>query len=108
VGQPGPWLAFAPIFQITHSQILKAVVPYLACHFRVITMDGRGNGRSDRPRGQAAYSFEADYRDFVAVLDAVGADREENVDLPRGNPSVPEDDSRFLKEVEALLVVSQE
>ena len=74
-GGQGPWLAFAPIFQITHSQILKAVVPYLACHFRVITMDGRGNGRSDRPRGQAAYSFEEYYRDFVAVLDAVGADR---------------------------------
>ncbi len=74
-GGQGPWLAFAPIFQITHSQILKAVVPYLACHFRVITMDGRGNGRSDRPRGQAAYSFEEYYRDFVAVLDAAGADR---------------------------------
>jgi pimeloyl-ACP methyl ester carboxylesterase/predicted glycosyltransferase len=74
-GGQGPWLAFAPIFQITHSQILKAVVPYLACHFRVITMDGRGNGRSDRPRGQAVYSFEEYYRDFVAVLDAAGADR---------------------------------
>lgn len=69
-GERGPWIAFAPIFQITHSQMLKATVPYLSQHFRVVTMDGRGNGRSDRPRGQEAYSFEHYYQDFLAVLDA--------------------------------------
>ncbi len=74
-GTQGPWIAFAPIFQITHSQMLKATVPYLSQHFRVLTMDGRGNGRSDRPRGQEAYTFEHYYRDFVAVLDAAGVDR---------------------------------
>src|SRR6185369_5207032 len=74
-GESGPWIAFAPIFQIAHTQMLKATVPYLAQHFRVVTMDGRGNGRSDRPRGQAAYTFDEYYGDFVAVLDAAGADR---------------------------------
>ncbi len=74
-GDQGPWIAFAPIFQITHSRILKTVVPYLSRHFRVIAMDGRGNGRSDRPAGQDAYSFDHYYDDFVAVLDAAGADR---------------------------------
>ena len=74
-GEAGPWVAFAPIFQITHSQMLKATVPYLSRHFRVVTMDGRGNGRSDRPQGQAAYSFDEYYADFLAVLDAAGADR---------------------------------
>ena len=74
-GESGPWIAFAPTFQIAHSSLLKATVPYLSEHFRVVTMDGRGNGRSDRPRGQQAYTFEEYYRDFVAVLDAVGADR---------------------------------
>lgn len=74
-GTSGPWLAFAPPFQIVHSALLKGVVPYLSQHFRVITLDGRGNGRSDRPRGQAAYSFDHYVTDFVAVLDAVGADR---------------------------------
>lgn len=74
-GDSGPWIAFAPIFQIVHSQMLKATVPYLSRHFRVITMDGRGNGRSDRPEGAEAYTFDEYYRDFVAVLDAVSVDR---------------------------------
>ena len=74
-GEHGPWIAFAQPFQIVHSAILKAVVPYLSRHFRVVTMDGRGNGRSSRPVGQQAYSFDHYYDDFVAVLDAAGADR---------------------------------
>jgi pimeloyl-ACP methyl ester carboxylesterase/predicted glycosyltransferase len=74
-GTSGPWIAFAPIFQITHSQMLKSTVPYLSQHFRVLTVDGRGNGRSDRPRGQEAYTFEHYYRDFLAVLDAAGVQR---------------------------------
>jgi pimeloyl-ACP methyl ester carboxylesterase/predicted glycosyltransferase len=69
-GDSGPWIAFAPPFQIVHSQMLKGTVPYLSQHFRVVTVDGRGNGRSDRPQGQAAYSFEHFYADFVAALDA--------------------------------------
>ncbi len=75
-GSRGPWIAFSPIFQITPSQMLKATVPYLAQHFRVVTMDGRGNGRSDRPRGEEAYTFEHYYQDFLAVLDATaGAEK---------------------------------
>ena len=74
-GERGPWIAFAPIFQITHSQVLKATVPYLSHHFRLVTMDCRGNGRSDRPEEQGAYAFDEYYRDFVAVLDAAEVDK---------------------------------
>ncbi|MES3033386.1 MAG: alpha/beta fold hydrolase [Gemmatimonadota bacterium] len=74
-GTRGPWLAFAPPFQVVHASLLKATVPYLAEHCRVIVMDGRGNGRSDRPQGAEHYSFDLYYGDFVAVLDAAGADR---------------------------------
>jgi hypothetical protein len=74
-GEQGPWIAFAQPYQIVHSALLKAVVPYLSQHFRVITMDGRGNGRSDRPADPAAYGFDHFFDDFVAVLDAAGADR---------------------------------
>ena len=74
-GDSGPWIAFAPPLQIVHSQMLKGTVPYLSRHFRVVTVDGRSNGRSDRPMGQDAYSFDHFYADFVAALDAVGAER---------------------------------
>jgi pimeloyl-ACP methyl ester carboxylesterase/predicted glycosyltransferase len=72
-GDTGPWLAFPHTYQIAHSRLLKATVPYLCRHFRVVTMDGRGNGRSDRPDAPDAYSFDEYYADFAAVLDAAQA-----------------------------------
>ena len=74
-GDSGPWLAFAPVFQIANAHLLKGVVPYLAQHFRVVVMDLRGNGRSDRPTSSEAYSFDHYYADFVAVLDRLQIDR---------------------------------
>ncbi len=68
-GESGPWIAFAPVYQLVHMQMFKGTVPYLAQHFQVLTMDLRGNGRSDRPRGQQHYSFDQYYADFVGVLD---------------------------------------
>ena len=38
-----------PTWSIVHSRHWKMQVPYLARHCRVLTFDGRGNGRSDRP-----------------------------------------------------------
>ena len=74
-GDSGPWLAFAPIFQIVNAHVLKGVVPYLSMHYRVVVMDLRGNGRSDRPTAPEAYSFDHYVADFVAVLDRLEVDR---------------------------------
>ena len=74
-GDSGPWLAFAPVYQIGNAHLHKGVVPYLAQHFRVVVTDLRGNGRSDRPRSSAAYSFDHYFADFVAVLDRLEVDR---------------------------------
>jgi pimeloyl-ACP methyl ester carboxylesterase/predicted glycosyltransferase len=71
----GGVIVFAPIFQIVHMNSLKGNVPYLSRHFRVVTMDLRGTGRSDRPRDPDAYHFEHYYADMVAVLDHLKLDR---------------------------------
>jgi pimeloyl-ACP methyl ester carboxylesterase len=49
-GEQGrPTLLLMPTWCIVHSRVWKMQVPYLARHYRVITWDGVGNGRSDRP-----------------------------------------------------------
>ena len=56
----------------------------LSRHYRVITLDGRGNGRSGRPPGADSY-LSAEYAaDAVAVMDATGTDRAVVVSFSRG------------------------
>ena len=66
---------FPPPDLIVHSRLWKAQVPYLARHFRVVTIDPRGNGRSDRPTDPAAYADAELVGDSIAVLDHLGVDR---------------------------------
>ncbi|MGH7366802.1 MAG: alpha/beta fold hydrolase [Candidatus Rokuibacteriota bacterium] len=54
---------------VTHSRMWKHQIPYLSRYFRVITMDPRGNGRSDRP--PTGYDLDTRYGDLLAVLDEV-------------------------------------
>ena len=73
-GEGEPALVFAPIDAIVHSRAWKAQVPYLARTHLVITIDPRGNGRSDRPQSAAAYADAEFVADTIAVMDAVGID----------------------------------
>jgi pimeloyl-ACP methyl ester carboxylesterase/UDP:flavonoid glycosyltransferase YjiC (YdhE family) len=54
---------------VTYSRMWKHQIPYLSRYFRVITMDPRGNGRSDRPA--TGYDMDTRYGDLLAVLDEV-------------------------------------
>src|SRR5580704_16778741 len=74
-GAGSPTILLLPTWSIVHSRIWKAQVPYLARHFRVVTFDGRGNGKSDRPAGAEAYSPTEFAKDAVMVLDATATDR---------------------------------
>jgi pimeloyl-ACP methyl ester carboxylesterase len=58
-----------PTWSIVHSRFWKAQIPYLSRHARVVTFDGRGNGRSDRPAGAEAYTPEEFAADALAVMD---------------------------------------
>jgi pimeloyl-ACP methyl ester carboxylesterase len=71
-GQGEPALVFCPMDAIVHSRVWKAQVPYLARTFRVVTIDPRGNGRSDRPQSPQAYADTEFVADTMAVMDAVG------------------------------------
>src|SRR5436190_8121544 len=55
-GEGEPTILFLPTWSILHSRIWKMQIPYLARHFRVLTFDGRGNGKSDRPSEPEAYA----------------------------------------------------
>jgi pimeloyl-ACP methyl ester carboxylesterase len=77
-------LLLLPAWTIINARFWKAQVPYLARHFRVVTYDGPGNGRSDRPPAPAPYGYEEQGRSAVAVLDATGTDRAVLVSLSMG------------------------
>jgi pimeloyl-ACP methyl ester carboxylesterase/predicted glycosyltransferase len=66
---------FLPTWSIVHSRHWKAQIPYFARHFRVITFDGRGNGKSDRPSEPSAYTPEQFAADCLAVMDATSTER---------------------------------
>ena len=50
-------------------------VSRLTSEFTVITVDIRGNGDSDKPTTVGAYAIDTLIADFLAVADAVGAQR---------------------------------
>jgi pimeloyl-ACP methyl ester carboxylesterase len=83
-GSGTPTVLLLPTWSIVHSRFWKMQVPYLARHFRVLTFDGRGNGRSDRPTDTAAYNDSEYVADALAVLDHTGTEQAVLVGLSRG------------------------
>src|SRR5213595_1390613 len=83
-GTGEPTVLLLPTWSIVHYRVWKMQVPYLARHYRVVTFDGRGNGRSDRPVGPEAYAETEFMADTLAVMDAAGIDKAVLVALSMG------------------------
>jgi pimeloyl-ACP methyl ester carboxylesterase/predicted glycosyltransferase len=74
-GSGEPTVLLLPTWSLLHSRHWKMQVPYLARHCRVVTFDGRGNGRSDRPTTPEAYAETEFMADAIAVMDATHTER---------------------------------
>lgn len=83
-GNGEPTLLFAPSWSIVHSRIWKARVPYFARRHKVVTVDARGNGASDRPTTAEAYTEREMAADLLATLAATGTERAVVVSLSLG------------------------
>jgi len=63
-------VVLVPSAPIVHSRQWKGQIHYLSRYHRVVTYDGRGNGRSDRPSAPEAYGDGRMTADLSTVLDA--------------------------------------
>ena len=84
-GEGDVTLLLLPTWTIIHSRFWKLQVPYLARHFRVITYDGPGNGRSDRTVDPQTYSLAAQASHAIDVMDETGTDEAVLVSLSMGS-----------------------
>jgi pimeloyl-ACP methyl ester carboxylesterase len=83
-GTGEPAIVLLTSWAIVHARQWKAQIPYLARRFRVIAVEGRGNGRADRPATEEAYADREYVDDAIAAMDAAGVDRAVVVGLSLG------------------------
>ena len=74
-GTGEPTIFLLPTWSIIHSRQWKMQIPFLSRHFRVLTFDGRGSGRSDSPPNAEAYNGEEYVADAIAVMDRTQTER---------------------------------
>jgi pimeloyl-ACP methyl ester carboxylesterase/predicted glycosyltransferase len=73
-----------PTWSLLHSRFWKMQIHYFARHFRVLVMDGLGNGRSDRCKDPKRYRAVEFARDSLAVMDATETKRAVMASWSRG------------------------
>jgi pimeloyl-ACP methyl ester carboxylesterase/predicted glycosyltransferase len=83
-GSGEPTVLLLPTWSVIHSRLWKAQVPYLARHCRVLTFDGRGNGKSSRPLTPEAYTDKEFAADALAVMEATATRQAVLVSLSAG------------------------
>ena len=63
-------VVLVPTWAFTHSRSWKAQIGPLSRRYRVIAIDPRGNGRSDRPSDRESYTDREYAQDVLDVMDA--------------------------------------
>ncbi|MDP9463298.1 MAG: alpha/beta hydrolase, partial [Actinomycetota bacterium] len=79
-----PTLLLTQTWQALHSRHWKFMIPYLSRHYRVVTYDPVGNGKSDRIFDRERYGDRSQLDDALAVLDATETATAVAVGLSRG------------------------
>ena len=74
-GEGDHTILFVPTWTLLHSRVYKAQIPYFSEHFRCVTWDPRGNGKSGRPTDSQAHRRRDYVDDALAVMDATGTDK---------------------------------
>jgi pimeloyl-ACP methyl ester carboxylesterase/predicted glycosyltransferase len=85
-GEKGPLLVLLPCWIIIHARQWKAQIADLSVDCRLLVIDGRGNGASDRPEGRDAYTYEQYVADALAVIDFLGIEDAVLVGFSMGGP----------------------
>lgn len=85
-GTQGPLLVLLPCWIIIHARHWKAQIADLSVDCRLLVIDGRGNGASDRPAGREAYTYEQYAADALAVLDSLAIEDAVLVGFSMGGP----------------------
>lgn len=65
----------APWWPLIYSRGYKAQIPYFSDHFRCITQDPRGNGKSDHCIDREQFGIQNYMNDTLAVMDELGVEK---------------------------------
>ncbi|TNE37621.1 MAG: alpha/beta hydrolase [Alphaproteobacteria bacterium] len=96
-------ILFIPPWSIVHSRIYKGQIPYFSDHFRVVTFDPRGNGKSGRPSTASDYNIDFMVEDALVILDETKTEKAIVFGLSLGGLYSALLASYFPERVEALI-----
>jgi pimeloyl-ACP methyl ester carboxylesterase/predicted glycosyltransferase len=105
-GSSGPTLVMLPCWIIVHDRSWKAQIADLAKDCRLVVIDGRGNGKSDRPVGWELFTYEAIVGDALAVMDRLSVEDCVLFGYSRGGPQAALIAQRRPAQVKAIVLIA--
>lgn len=96
-----------PVVLVRASPIARALTQ-LSSEFRLVYVDHRGHGRSERPHDASAYAMPLRVADAVAVLDELAIDRSHFVGISWGGRLLFGIGEHAPERVRSLVVIGQQ